>query len=146
MEREYVRVTLRSSIEHLGGAEMSDPTFSPRELDVMAVLWDIGAATVPEVRSQLAEEIPYTTVQTVLRTLEAKGYVSHAAEGRFHRYRALVARETASRGALRRMLAKLFAGSPELLLSQLVSQRDVSEEQVRRMKELLEEVLAEEER
>jgi hypothetical protein len=44
------------------------------------------------------------------------------------------------------MLAKLFAGSPELLLSQLVSQRDVSEEQVRRMKELLEEVLAEEER
>lgn len=125
---------------------MADVVFSPRELDVMAVLWERGDATVPEVRERLGDGTPYTTIQTVLRTLEAKGHVTHDEEGRFHRYRPLTAREAAGRSALGRMLSTLFAGSPELLLTQLVAQREVGEEQVRRMKSLLEEYLAEEER
>lgn len=124
---------------------MAELTFNARELDVMAVLWELGGATVPEVRKKLGENVPYTTVQTVLRTLEGKGYVDHEEEGRFHRYRPLVAREAAGKSVLRRMLSKVFAGSPELLLSQLVEERGVDETQIRRMKELLERTLAEEE-
>jgi len=116
---------------------MSDPSFTDRELDVMAILWELGDATVPEVREALTDELAYTTVQTVLRTLEGKGYVTHAEEGRFHRYRPLVAKEDAGKSALTRVVSKLFSGSPELLLSQLVAQRGVTDEQVRRMRKLL---------
>ena len=116
---------------------MSDPSFTDRELDVMAILWELGDATVPEVREALTDELAYTTVQTVLRTLEGKGYVAHAEEGRFHRYRPLVAKEDAGKSALTRVVSKLFSGSPELLLSQLVAQRGVTDEQVRRMRKLL---------
>lgn len=116
---------------------METPSFTDRELDVMAVLWQLGDATVPEVRERLTDDLAYTTVQTVLRTLEAKGYVEHTEEGRFHRYRPLIAQETAGQSMLGRMVSKLFAGSPELLLTQLVAQRGVTEEQVRRMRRLL---------
>lgn len=124
---------------------MAEISFTDRELDVMAVLWELGSATVPEVRKRIPDDLAYTTVQTVLRTLEAKGYITHDEEGRFHKYRPLVAREDASQTALTRLLAKLFRGSPELLLSQLVSQRDVGEDDVRRMRQFLDEHLREEE-
>ncbi len=71
--------------------------FTDRELDVMSVLWDRETATVAEVRERLADRLAYTTVLTVLRTLEQKGYVAHASEGRAHRYRPLVKRDAAGR-------------------------------------------------
>jgi BlaI family transcriptional regulator, penicillinase repressor len=116
---------------------MPDPSFTDRELDVMAILWELGNGTVPEVRERLSDDLAYTTVQSVLRTLESKGYVGHDEEGRFHRYRPLVAKEDAGKSVLRRVMSKLFAGSPELLLSQLVAQRGVTDDQVRRMRKLL---------
>ena len=117
---------------------MRGPTFTDRELDVMAVLWDLGPSTVPEVLERLSDDLAYTTVQTVLRTLESKGHVAHVEEGRFHRYRALVERSEAEASALNRILNRVFRGSPELLLSQLVSQRDLSDEEIGRMRRLLE--------
>lgn len=112
-------------------------SFTDRELDVMAVLWERGPSTVAEVREAIDDELAYTTVLTVLRTLEEKGHVGHREAGRAHRYHALVARETAGRSALRRMLGKLFAGSPELLLTQLVDERGVAPEELARMRALL---------
>ncbi len=112
--------------------------FTDRELDVMSVLWDLDSATVAEVREQLADDLAYTTVLTVLRTLEQKGYVGHTGEGRAHRYRPLVKREAAGRSALRRLVAKVFDGSPELLLTQLVSDKNLSDEELRRLRRLLE--------
>ncbi len=97
-----------------------DVTFTERELDVMAILWDLGSATVTEVRDRIDDELAYTTVLTVLRTLEGKGYVGHREEGKAHRYVPLVARNAAGQSALRRLTEKVFAGSPELLLTQLV--------------------------
>ena len=91
--------------------------FTDRELDVMAVLWERGPSTVAEVRQALDDDLAYTTVLTVLRTLEDKGHVAHREEGRAYRYHATVAREAAGESALRRLLGKLFAGSPELLLT-----------------------------
>src|SRR5204863_207087 len=76
--------------------------FTDRELDVMSVLWDAGSATVAQVRERLSDDLAYTTVLTVLRTLEQKGYVGHTGEGRAHRYRPLVKRAAAGRSALRR--------------------------------------------
>ena len=114
---------------------------SERELDVMAVLWAKGSGTVAEVRDALPDPLAYTTVLTVLRTLEEKGHVGHEEEGKAHRYTPLVARERAGKSALRRMLDKLFDGSPELLLTQLVSDRKLSPEELRRLRKVLDERL-----
>jgi predicted transcriptional regulator len=112
-------------------------TFTDRELDVMAVLWDRGSATVAEVRERLPDELAYTTVLSVLRTLEEKGHVGHRGEGKAHRYFPLVERRVAGRSALARLIDTVFNGSPELLLTQLVSDRDLTEEQIKRLRRLI---------
>lgn len=116
---------------------------SDRELDVMAVLWARGSGTVAEVREALPDPLAYTTVLTVLRTLEEKGFVGHEEEGKAHRYLPLVARERAGRSALTRMVEKLFDGSPELLLTQLVSDRRLSPQDIKRLRKILDQRLKE---
>ena len=111
--------------------------FTDRELDVMAVLWARGSATVAEVRERLPDDLAYTTVLSVLRTLEEKGHVGHRGEGKAHRYFPLVERRVAGRSALARLIDTVFNGSPELLLTQLVSDRDLSDEQIKKLRRLL---------
>ena len=115
--------------------------FGDRELDVMGVLWEEGAATVAEVRDALADDLAYTTVLTILRTLEEKGYVAHDEEGRAHRYRPLVERAKAEKSAVSKLVKKLFKGSPELLLTQLVADRKLTEDDLKRMRALIDEQL-----
>lgn len=112
--------------------------FTERELDVMAVLWEGGPATVAEVRDRLVDDLAYTTVLTVLRTLEEKGHVAHEEEGKAYRYRPLVGREAAGHSALNRLVRKVFRGSPELLLTQLVADRGLTRRELERMQALLE--------
>ena len=112
-------------------------SFTDREADVMQVLWDHGPSVVSDVQSQLSDKLAYTTVLTVLRTLEAKGYVAHEEEGRQHRYLATVQRQAAQRSALNHLLGKFFKDSSELLFARLVSDQKLSPEQIRRMRKLL---------
>lgn len=112
-------------------------SLTDREADVMQALWDHGPSLVAEVRERLSDKLAYTTVLTVLRTLESKGYVNHAEEGRGHRYFASVRQQTARKNALQHLTDKLFKGSAELLFSHLVSDQKLSPEQIRRMRQLL---------
>lgn len=114
-----------------------DLSLGERELDVMGVLWELGSATVAEVRERLPADLAYTTVLTILRNLEAKGLVRHTAEGRAHRYVPRVARQTARRSALARLIDTLFNGSPELLLTQLVSDHQLDPDELRRLRRRL---------
>jgi BlaI family penicillinase repressor len=116
---------------------MDDLTLGDRELDVMSVLWELGSGTVAEVQAQLPADLAYTTVLTILRNLEEKGFVSHEAEGRAHRYFPRIARQTARETALARLVDKLFHGSPDLLLAQLVADRDLSAADLRRLRKQL---------
>jgi len=108
-----------------------------READLMQVLWDHGPSLVAEVREHLTDPLAYTTVLTVLRILESKGYVGHTEEGRVHRYFATVEKQTARKSALRHLTDKLFEGSSELLMTQLVADHKLSDEQVQRLRKLL---------
>ena len=114
-----------------------DIRFTDREVDVMEVLWERGPSVVAEVRAGLKDELAYTTVLTILRTLETKGYVGHEEEGRGHRYFAAVKQQAAQDSALRHMTSKLFKGSAELLLTRLVSDKRLGPEELRRMRKLL---------
>jgi BlaI family transcriptional regulator, penicillinase repressor len=112
---------------------MGDFTLGERELDVMAVLWEIGSGTVGEVRERLDADLAYTTVLTILRNLEAKGLVGHKEEGRAHRYSPRVAQRTAQRNALARLVNTLFQGSHEQLLARLVEDRALGAEELSRL-------------
>ena len=123
-----------------------DIQFTDRELDIMNVLWEHGPATAAQVREHLSDELAYNTVLTMLRILEEKGHVAHSESGRAHVYRTLVARDVASRSALRRMVTRLFRGDPELLLTQLAEDRDLDADTIRRLRELLDQRLENEDR
>jgi predicted transcriptional regulator len=114
-----------------------DIQLTDREADVMQVLWENGPSVVNEVKERLTDELAYTTVLTILRTLEAKGYVGHEEEGRVHRYFASVKEDAARKSALRHLTGKLFKGSSELLFTHLVSDRKLSSDQIKRLRELL---------
>jgi BlaI family transcriptional regulator, penicillinase repressor len=114
-----------------------DVRFTDRELDIMEVLWSRGASTVAEVQEALDDELAYNTVLTMLGVLEDKQRVTRAKEGRAHRYAASVPKEMASRSALNRVTDRLFEGSPEAVLLQLVDQGSLGEDELRRMRDLL---------
>jgi len=114
--------------------------FTGRELDIMSVLWRQGSGSVAEVREALDDSVAYTTVLKILQILEEKGAVRHEAEGRAYRYFALVESGEAGRKALSKIREKIFGGSAELLLTQLVSGQKISPEELGRMRKLLEEM------
>ena len=115
----------------------NDIHLTDREADVMQVLWDHGPSVVNEVKERLHDELAYTTVLTILRTLEQKGYVKHEEEGRVHRYSAAVKEEAARKSAMQHLTGKLFKGSSELLFTHLVADRKLSKDQIQRMRDML---------
>ena len=118
-------------------------TLTRRELDIMSVLWRRGTATVAEVRDELADDLAYPTVQTMLRVLEGKGYVGHTVDGRAFRFHALVEQGEAADSALARLVAKVYHGSRELLVNRLLADEDISPDELRRIKKLLQKRLDE---
>ena len=112
---------------------MDAATLGERELDVMTVLWQRSSGTVAEVQEALSATLAYTTVLTMLRNLEAKGFVRREEEGRAHRYFPKVKQRAEQRRALRRLIDTLFLGSPEALLSQLVDDHALSPAELRRI-------------
>ena len=117
---------------------MTDLHLTQRELDIMSVLWDLGEATVTEVRDRVDPSLAYTSISSMIRTLEMKGYVSHRrGEGKTHVYFPAIDAEAAGESALGRVLDKIYGGSPIKLLAHLVDQRRLSEKELGRMRELL---------
>lgn len=117
---------------------MTELHLTGRELDIMSVLWELGEATVNEVRDRVDPDLAYTSVSTMIRTLEMKGYVSHRrGEGKTHIYFPMIDSETAGESALGRVLDKIYGGSPIKLLAHLVENQRLSEKELSRMRELL---------
>lgn len=116
-----------------------DISLTDRELDIMRVLWEAGPSTVAEVREHLNDPLAYTTVLTMLRILEEKGYARREEAGRAHRYFANVKEQAARKSAVRRLTENLFKGSAELLLTQIVSDQKLTGAQADRIRQLLDE-------
>jgi predicted transcriptional regulator len=116
----------------------TDLHLTQRELDIMSVLWDLGEATVTEVRDRIDPDLAYTSISSMIRTLELKGFVSHRrGEGKTHVYFPAVDAETAGESTLSRVLDKIYGGSPIKMLAHLVEQRKLSEGELARMRALL---------
>ncbi len=114
-----------------------------RDLDVMSVVWELGSATVGETRDQLADDLAYSTVLTIFRTLKTKGYVRYEQEGRAFRYHPLIQPDDVGDSTLGRLLNKVYRGSRQTLVTRLVSHKDVSPEELRSIRKMLDERLEE---
>jgi BlaI family transcriptional regulator, penicillinase repressor len=105
-------------------------TLTGRESEIMDVLWALGAATAEQVREGLDGSSHDSTVRTLLRILEQKGYVAHEVRGKAFLYRAAVPRQKAQRKALRTILARFFSGSAEDLVLRLIEDELITPEQL----------------
>jgi predicted transcriptional regulator len=105
-------------------------TLTERESAIMDVLWVLGAATAEQVREGLRGSSHDSTVRTLLRILEQKGYVEHEVRGKAFLYRAAVPRQKAQRRALRTILARFFGGSAEDLVLSLIEDEWITPEQL----------------
>lgn len=108
----------------------SSDTLTRRESQIMTVLWELGSATADEVRAALPDEPHDSTVRTLLRVLENKGYVKHNVRGKAYVYRAVVKRASAERKAVRSMLQRFFGGSAEALVQRLIEDEQLTPEQL----------------
>jgi len=107
----------------------------------MSVLWSKQSATVHDVLEALPRDAAYTSVLTVLRILEKKGYVVHRADpagGRAHVYSPCVPATKARRLHVRDLIDRLFGGSSEELVVGLLEDESLSRAELEQMKELIE--------
>ena len=120
-------------------ARSKSPALTDAEARVMAVLWERQAATVADVVGALTKRrATYSTVQTILRILETKGYVTHDKVERAFVYRPVVDQAQARRRALRHLVGRLFDGSPTLLVSNVLEDETIDAAELKRLKELIE--------
>lgn len=101
-----------------------------REAEIMEVIWRLGQATADQVREGLRDRPHDSTIRTVLRVLESKGYLTHEAGGKAFLYRAAIGREKAQGNALRSVLARFFGGSAEDLVIRLIEDERITPEQL----------------
>ena len=114
-------------------------TLSRREREIMDALHRLGRAGVHEVMGELSGAPAYSTVRAQLRVLEEKGHVRHAEEQLRYVYFPAASRQAVRKSALNHLLDTFFEGSPEKVVEALVREhRDVSDEELERMAQLIE--------
>ena len=109
------------------------------ELEMMSVIWRIGPCSVGQVRDQLLPEraLAYTSVSTMVRILEQKGYVTSQKEGRGHLYSAAVSRESYQTRSLQQFVSTVFDDTPSLLVRRLVDSNSLTPEELAQIKSIL---------
>jgi predicted transcriptional regulator len=118
------------------------PTLTPQELAIMKVVWRLDKATVRDVYEALRDRRPiaYTTVMTMMRILEDKGYLKKALVDRAHVYRPAQKRQRVVGAMVRDFLDRVFDGAPDDLLVHLAKDNKLTDKQRRIVKQLIEEL------
>lgn len=109
------------------------------ELQIMNVVWSRGKTTVHEVRDELSDgrKPAYSTILTMMRKLEAKGYLKHEVDDRTYVYAPTISRRAVRHSLLGDLVDRLFEGSSSLLLTSLVEQNRITDQELREIQELV---------
>jgi len=115
-------------------------TLTEAELRLMKILWRRGESAVTDLVAAMpdGESLAYNSVLTTIRILEQKGYVAHRQEGRAFVYRPCVAEAEASKSEVKHVLSRFFGNSREQLLLSLLGDGDISADELKRLKEAIE--------
>jgi predicted transcriptional regulator len=109
------------------------------ELQMMNAIWRLGPCSVAQVQAELQpqRELAYTSVSTVVRILEQKGYVTSQKEGRGHLYSAAVGKDAYQAMSLQHLLSNVFDDAPTLLVQHLLDSSKLSDQELAQIKTLL---------
>jgi BlaI family penicillinase repressor len=118
---------------------MPAPRLGRVQLKIMQVLWQRGHASAREITDALnqTEPIAHSTVQTLLRKLEAKGAISHAVEDRTFVFHSQVKEDKVKRGAVSDLLDRMFGSSIAEMVAYLLENEHVSREELDRIRKLI---------
>jgi predicted transcriptional regulator len=135
LKSEFVKRSRNRSM-----ARKATPTLTDAEARLMAVLWEREAATVADVLAAVRTKRPltYSTVQTMMRILEEKGYAKHEKVGRAFIYRAVIDAKQARRRALKHLVSRLFDNSPSLLVLNVLEDEQIDPAELKQLKKLIE--------
>jgi predicted transcriptional regulator len=120
-------------------AERDSETLTKLELQIMQVIWRLGASSVTAVQEGLEQQLAYTTVQTMLNILERKGKLERTLRGRAFVYSAKVTESKASGYAVRDLVDRMFGGSSEELVMSLIKSRQIDAKKIAELSKRLEE-------
>ena len=112
------------------------------EMEVLHLVWDLGEATVADVQEQLLlrREVAYTTVQTVMRNLNRKGYLTYTKDGATYVYAPARDPEEVQHSLLKSLLTKVFKNSPAAMMQTLVKYEDLSGAEKDELKKMIDEM------
>jgi predicted transcriptional regulator len=121
-------------------ARRQSAALTDTESEVMAVLWRLHRASVSDVVAAMNETraVTYSTVQTMLRILETKGYATHDKVARAFVYKPLIDERQARRRALRHLVRRLFDGSPSLLVLNVLEDEELAPAEREQLRKLIE--------
>ena len=105
-------------------------TLTKLELQIMQAIWRLGPSNVAAVQEALAQDLAYTTVQTMLNILERKGKLKRTLRGRAFEYSATVSEAKASTHAVRDLVDRMFGGSSEELVMSLIKSRQIDPKKI----------------
>ena len=114
------------------------PQLTRLELEIMEVLWRIAAGTVQDVQAGIpGEPLAYTTVQTMLNILHRKRRVKRKLVGKAYTYSPILSRERAVKEALIDMVDRMFGGSVEALVMNLLKTKQLDPKKLQALKEVV---------
>ncbi|AUR02498.1 putative transcriptional regulator [Phaeobacter inhibens] len=128
--------------------KQDNPLLTEVELEFMTVVWETGGGTVRDILAELnkRQERAYTSVATVLKIMEQKGFLSSERADRSLVYRPAVPKADYQKTTLKNLSSKLFNGAPAALVARLVDDEDVTDEMLVEIRALLNERLGDDER
>jgi BlaI family transcriptional regulator, penicillinase repressor len=118
------------------------PTLTPQELAIMKIVWRLEEATVRDVYETMREtrEVAYTTVMTMMRILEEKGYLKKTLVDRAHLYKPTRPRQQVLGGMVKDFVDRVFDGAPASLLVHLAKDSTLSEKQKKLVRQLIDDM------
>lgn len=112
------------------------------ELELMHAVWSHGQCTVREVHDAFPKKLAYTTIATVMKVLEQKGFLSAAKHDKAHIYTPTLTRDAYSSGALKRVTERLYGGRAAPMVAQLLDESELTREELTHLRDLLKSKLA----
>ncbi len=130
--KQKIQSTMKKSLTPLGETEM----------EVLHHVWDLGEATVKQVRKRILErrEVAYTTIMTVMKNLAEKGYLKYRKDGVTYVYSPAQEPDSVRSNLIKDLVKKVFKGSPKELVQALVKSDDLTEDDLSEIKNMIDEM------
>jgi BlaI family transcriptional regulator, penicillinase repressor len=106
--------------------QSSIPELTKAEEEIMQIIWELGNCMVRDILNKIGDpDMPHSTISSVVRILERKGFVDHKAYGKTYEYFPIISKEEYARADVKGVIQKYFSGSPQQLVSFLVQKNDI---------------------